>query len=112
VLFHGLIANHPFDNGNKRTAVVALDLFLAANSIFLFIQNDGMYRLAKLTADYRAQGISHDDVLATILVTIRQHSAPFGQMRKLPNLITLIEEYAKLRKTVRGVQLNHPQPHW
>ena len=34
-LFHSLIANHPFGNGNKRTAVIALELFLSANSVLL-----------------------------------------------------------------------------
>jgi len=34
-LFHSLIANHPFENGNKRTAVIALELFLSANSVLL-----------------------------------------------------------------------------
>lgn len=43
VLFHGLIANHPFHDGNKRTAVVALDAFLAANDYLLGLLPDEMY---------------------------------------------------------------------
>lgn len=34
-LFHSLICNHPFRNGNKRTAVISVDAFLTANGIFL-----------------------------------------------------------------------------
>ena len=30
-LFHALISDHPFNNGNKRAAVLALDHFLLAN---------------------------------------------------------------------------------
>ncbi len=82
-------------------------MFLAVNSIFLFVPNDHMYNLAKLTADYRAQGISHAKMLDTILETIRQNSSPFVQMGKLPNFVSLIGIYEQLRKTVRG--LNKPQ---
>jgi prophage maintenance system killer protein len=34
-LFHSLTANHPFHNGNKRTAVLALDHFLLADDYVL-----------------------------------------------------------------------------
>lgn len=30
-LFHSLVCNHCFNNGNKRTAVMALDIFMTAN---------------------------------------------------------------------------------
>jgi death-on-curing protein len=30
-LFHSLNSNHPFHDGNKRTAIIALDDFLVAN---------------------------------------------------------------------------------
>jgi death-on-curing protein len=49
-LFHSLIANHPFSNGNKRTAVLALDLFLLSNSHFLSISNENMFDLSIETA--------------------------------------------------------------
>jgi death-on-curing family protein len=59
-LFHGLNADHPFWNGNKRTAVIALDHFLAANEFFLAVPNDEMYALAEKTASYKQRGLSHD----------------------------------------------------
>src|SRR5947209_15947443 len=42
-LFHSINANHAFINGNKRTAVIALDHFLAANDHHLVLENDAMY---------------------------------------------------------------------
>jgi death-on-curing family protein len=60
-LFHSLISNHPFYNGNKRTAVIAFDHFLMANGLFSAIDNREMYTLAERTASYRARGLSHEE---------------------------------------------------
>ncbi|MBI2819778.1 MAG: type II toxin-antitoxin system death-on-curing family toxin, partial [Acidobacteria bacterium] len=49
-LFHSLITNHPFTNGNKRTAVIAADMFLLANGYWLWLSADEIYQLAKETA--------------------------------------------------------------
>jgi death on curing protein len=65
-LFHSLIANHCFNNGNKRTGVLALDQFLYANSYVLTIQNKDMYNLARLTASYREKGTSPKEMMAII----------------------------------------------
>jgi death on curing protein len=65
-LFHSLVTNHPFANGNKRTAVVATDMFLLVNGIFLALHSTDVYRLAKMTAQHNQQGISSDKMLATI----------------------------------------------
>lgn len=46
-LFHSIACNHAFLNGNKRTAVMALDMFMTANGYLLFINGDDMYQLAK-----------------------------------------------------------------
>ena len=60
VLFHSLIANHPFYNGNKRTAVLALLHFLLANGYLLVLRSKEMYELAERTASYRHRGLSHE----------------------------------------------------
>jgi death-on-curing family protein len=65
-LFHSLIANHPFQDGNKRTAVIALNHFLLANGYWHPISNAGVYALAKQTASYRERGLSHSDALDEI----------------------------------------------
>lgn len=40
VLFYGLIKNHAFVDGNKRTALAALDIFLKQNSYKLDLDKD------------------------------------------------------------------------
>jgi death-on-curing protein len=51
-LFHSLITNHPFANGNKRSAVIAVDMFLLANGYWLVLEPGEMYKLAKETAQH------------------------------------------------------------
>ena len=54
-LFHSLIANHPFENGNKRTAVMALDLFFTANGYWLALDPDAVHDLA-VSLTFAARG--------------------------------------------------------
>jgi death-on-curing family protein len=50
ILFYLMIKNHPFQNGNKRVAVVALFLFLYKNKKWMNVSNDTLYRFAVLVA--------------------------------------------------------------
>ena len=59
-LFHSLVANHPFYNGNKRTAVIAADHFLLTNSYVLVMTPARMYRLAKKAASYPRNSTRRD----------------------------------------------------
>lgn len=72
-LFHGLNADHPFENGCKRTAVIAVDLFLIANWHFLALPEDQIYELAIETADYKRRGMTQDEMLDRIKHTIEPH---------------------------------------
>ncbi|OLE96932.1 MAG: hypothetical protein AUG75_14320 [Cyanobacteria bacterium 13_1_20CM_4_61_6] len=76
-LFRSLCANHCFLNGNKRTAVLALDTFLVANGYCLILSNDDMYKLAEKTASYKKRGLSHGQALVEILNTIKEAVVPF-----------------------------------
>jgi death-on-curing protein len=49
-LVYGIISNHPFSDGNKRVAVVALDVMLALNGATLVATNDEVYDLALAVA--------------------------------------------------------------
>src|SRR5579864_5512617 len=49
-LFYGLIENHCFHNGNKRTAVLAIDQFLTANRHLLLLDDEEIRILAEETA--------------------------------------------------------------
>lgn len=52
-LIHGLILNHPFHNGNKRTALVALLVFLDENRFIPTCDEDELFKLVLLVAQHR-----------------------------------------------------------
>ena len=46
ILFYLMIKNHPFENGNKRIAIMALFTFLYLNRKWLKISNEQLYKFA------------------------------------------------------------------
>lgn len=58
-LFWGIASNHPFQDGNKRTAVVMLRAFLNLNGYDLDLSDDARFDLALAVAD---RHISVDEV--------------------------------------------------
>ncbi len=81
-LFFSIAGGHIFGNGNKRTAVVTLDLFLVANSMCLVIPNGEMYRLAIQTATYRTRGEDQQAVKVRIAAQIEENCIEFRKLRK------------------------------
>jgi death-on-curing family protein len=65
-LFHSLVCNHCFFNGNKRPAVLALDMFLVLNKHILTMPSDAVYKMAKDTAQANKAGISSDVLMADL----------------------------------------------
>lgn len=53
ILFYLLIKNHPFQNGNKRIAVMSLLYFLLKNRKWFTMSNRELYRFAKRVAESR-----------------------------------------------------------
>jgi|SRR3989344_2753463 len=51
ILFYSLIKNHPFENGNKRIAVMSMLTFLALNGKWLSISPFKLYLLACRVAE-------------------------------------------------------------
>lgn len=104
-LFHSLIANHPFQNGNKRTAVIAVDAFLLANGYSLALNNNAMYDLATKTASYRQRGVSHDDSLRDILKNLTQFTVLlrilYQAQKKDEKLSHFYKLNMRLRRSVR-----------
>ena len=76
-LFFSIAGGHIFGNGNKRTAVLALDQFLWANSIYLLLTNLEIYNLALWTATYRTRNEHPDQVKAEIARRIEEESVEF-----------------------------------
>jgi prophage maintenance system killer protein len=105
-LFHSLIANHPFVDGNKRTAVVALDLFLLANEYYLTIPDNKMYPLAMSVATYRERGIGHAEILHEIARVLEASTVPFGELRNRRNVAAVYEHAVAARKEIRRNPLN------
>lgn len=50
ILFYLMIKNHPFQNGNKRVAVMSLLIFLGKNEKWLSVSPQELYNLAKWVA--------------------------------------------------------------
>jgi death-on-curing protein len=80
-LFHSLISNHPFHDGNKRTAVTAFYAFLLSNGHYFFLTNEEAYSIAKATASYRQRGLTHDQGLAEIEEKLQDWVSPFAILR-------------------------------
>jgi death-on-curing family protein len=114
VLFHSLIANHPFQDGNKRTAAVSLDHFLLANGYFQTMDNDSLYRFAQQTASYRERGISHKEVLQEINAILMSNILFFADLRMLVRkdrlFLPLLEHATRSRVRIRLSKLNHLIP--
>lgn len=75
ILFYLMIKNHPFQNGNKRVAVVALFLFLYKNEKWLLVSNDTLYRFAVLVA--RSPAELKDGIIKLIEDFIQKNIADF-----------------------------------
>lgn len=58
MLFYLMIKNHPFQNGNKRVAVVTLIYFLSSNGRKLTVDNLTLYEFAKKIAASEATQVN------------------------------------------------------
>lgn len=113
-LFHSLIANHPFHNGNKRTAVLAMDAFLIGNGYSLVVDNDLMYELAQDTASYRERGIGHDQQLQHITDVLDENTVEIEILRNVrisdkkmrDTIVRFCKEQTKARRSIRRHPLN------
>ena len=56
VLFHSLASNHPFIDGNKRTAVMAAEIFLRVNGYTLSASDDDLEDLTMRVAKGELDG--------------------------------------------------------
>jgi death-on-curing family protein len=114
-LFHSLVCNHCFMNGNKRTAVMALDMFCTANGLCLLMSNDDVYQLAKGTAECNVNGEDTETVLSRISVQLDTFAVPFDALiadpyKDIKHIRSLYRECLKNRQDIRNHRLNCQQP--
>jgi death-on-curing family protein len=62
-LLHAIVHNHPFHNGNKRTALVSMLVFLDENGLIATCSEDGLFKLVLRLAQH-ALVISSRELLA------------------------------------------------
>lgn len=98
-LFHSLACNHCFLNGNKRTAVMGIDMFLTANGVFLLISNDDMYALAKQTVEANQRGEPLDHSLDRLATRIAAESISFEDFAEF----VANAEYAQFKDVYEGL---------
>lgn len=70
-LFYLMIKNHPFQNGNKRVAVVTLLYFLGINGRWLTVVPHSLYEFAKKVAE--SDPGHHTEIKEEILSFIKEH---------------------------------------
>lgn len=79
-LFHSLIHNHPFHNGNKRTALVALLAMLDRNGMVLCYDEQAIFKFTLRTAQHGivdlAAGALPDREVITIATWLKQELRP------------------------------------
>jgi death-on-curing family protein len=112
-LFHSVACNHCFYNGNKRTAVLAVDSFLTANEVILAMNNEEMYELAKAAASANESGITPDSILASIWEKLEERSVTVEQLRSFgsqnyPAIDRLLQRAPRMIGSVREHPRNQP----
>ena len=100
-LFHSLNSNHPFHDGNKRTAIIALDDFLVANGYLQDLSNAEIYALAIQVASYKERAVSHEESLAEISGALSGVLIPLAGLRKEFGTDSRLEQMYKDCMTVR-----------
>ena len=105
-LFHSINANHAFMNGNKRTAVIAMDHFLLANDHFLLLTNEPMYRIAEKTAAYKERGLSQDQSLAEITEAVAENVMCIDVVRlavgQQDRFLKTVQQFDQMRDWIRS----------
>jgi len=78
IMFYLMIKNHPFQNGNKRIAVMTLLVFLANNNKWLRMSQDNLYNFAVGVA--KSKPTSKEDILKNINRTIQKYLIDLNQL--------------------------------
>jgi death-on-curing family protein len=105
-LFHSLVCNHGFQDGNKRTAVLAVHLFLAANDYALAIMGDKFRALAITIASHNEKGRPQEQAIEHLVKTFREQAVPMDAMRNVDSV--QVQEVFSLFMQTRAAVRAHP----
>ncbi len=75
ILFYLMIKNHPFENGNKRIAIMTLLTFLFLNRKWLRVSNEQLYKFAIEVA--KSESKLKDDYIQHIEAFINKNLVNF-----------------------------------
>lgn len=75
ILFYLMIKNHPFQNGNKRIAIMSLLVFLFNNGKWLKMEQNDLYHFAVGIA--KSRPISREKTITNIQRTLQKHLINF-----------------------------------
>lgn len=79
ILFYLMIKNHPFQNGNKRVAVMTLLYFLHINGRWMKVSNDQLYLFAKQVAT--SEPANREVVMEAVRAFIRENIVERGNSK-------------------------------
>jgi death-on-curing family protein len=108
-LFHSLVCNHCFSNGNKRTAVISLDHFLCANGYVLGLKNSQLYGLALKTARHNEKRISTEGAIQTVVRSLRRFALPIEDLNRKKIFARLYQASVSARRSIRTNVLNRQE---
>lgn len=94
-LFFGIASGHAFLNGNKRTAVVALDLFCSANDWFLTLPSEALYDHAINAASHNERHLSAENVCGGIVEAIRDNLIAFTDLPSSRDILEGVRDYVR-----------------
>ena len=115
-MFFGIALNHPFDNGNKRTALVALICLADLNGLNVTASEEELYRFVLDTVNHRfrpkeempataATDAEVDTMAGWITQHLKRREAPSGRMIRWRELKGCLRQLGVEITTASGSQV-------
>lgn len=108
-IFCHLASGHVFSNGNKRTAAIALDQFVLANTYYLTLSNEQVHDLAQSVASAGERGEKFATMLPRITALIHANIMPLSKFRTTdPKTYRSLHRYKHAIRNYRYNRQGHP----
>jgi death-on-curing family protein len=109
-LLHSIVQNHPFHNGNKRTALVSMLVFLDRHNLVLSSDQDELFRFMVRVAAHRLleEGYAYDNVADREVAAIAEWVfARTRQIRREERVVTWRDLQPMLRAQGCEIRVDH-----